>query len=294
MLFFQSIHCKALDILMNIISFSGEVAVPLLAIMIIYWCIDKRKAFIITGTMTTALISAQIIKAIVRSPRPFQVYPDLIKGDRISTATGYSFPSGHSTQGASFYSSLWFCFRSPSMLALSAFLIIMIPVSRLYLGVHWPADVLAGTAIGLSAGLLLSPVFGRIAGDRSTYQRFTLIYGAIAMIAAIITTVLLDAGLVDATAFSDAMSALAIIASSMTGFFLESRYVSFSVPASLRKKAISFLAGAAMAAAAAAAIMLIPLPHYAEKLVLFLFAGFWVSFLYPALAVRMKLMDQSL
>ena len=138
LLFFQSIANPFLDVLMNLVSMAGEIIIPLFIILLVYWCIDKKRGYAVTLSMLTALITTQIVTAIVRYPRPVMVYPELIGGGRLETATGYSFPSGHSTGASSFYGSLAVLFRSRILRAIAIILIVMVPVSRMYLGVHWP------------------------------------------------------------------------------------------------------------------------------------------------------------
>lgn len=293
MLFFQSIRNSFLDVLMNMFSFFGEIAVPLIIITIVYWCIDKRKGFTITASLLTALITTQAVKAIVRYPRPFQAYPELISGERVATATGYSFPSGHSTLSSSFYSALCLAFRSRAMLAAAVILIIMIPISRLYLGVHWPMDVVCGTIIGLASSLMFARISGDITSSVSSYRKYTMIYGIAASAVSAVCTALLVAGRVDHMAFSDLAGNTAIAGGAMLGFALESSCVRFSNDGRIGRKALSVAVGIIGLAAVIIVIGFIPFPHAASSAVLMFMAGFWVSFLYPLIAVRLRLMAQA-
>ncbi len=98
----------------------------------------------------TALV-VQILKALLARPRP-----DV--ADALTTAVGYAFPSGHATQAAVVYGLIawlavrrWPARRLPIWLGAAA-LAGLIGFSRLYLGVHWLSDVLAGY---LLAGFVL-------------------------------------------------------------------------------------------------------------------------------------------
>ena len=290
LLFLQSIHSHFLDRAMNFISLLGEVFVPLIVLSALYWCVSRKKAFTILSSLMTALLATQIVKAIVRSPRPFQAHPELIEGDRIETATGYSFPSGHSTTSSSFYSSLSCVCRKKWLTAICTILIILVPVSRMYLGVHWPIDVLVGTAIGLASGLLLSGIFARIYDDKEKCIRFTLASGLAALILSAILAVLLELDVIDRVAFADLASNAAVASGAMLGVFLDRKSLQYDESAGTAfRKAVRFILGFAAVLAIGAIAMLLPLPHYASSCVLFFAAGFTVTFLFPWIAVKANL-----
>lgn len=293
LLFFQSIANPFLDVLMNIASMAGEIIIPLFIILLVYWCIDKEKGYAVTVSMLTALVTTQIVKAIVRYPRPFMVYPDLIGGGRLETATGYSFPSGHSTGASSFYGSLAVLFRSRILRVIAIILIVMVPVSRMYLGVHWPMDVLAGTIIGLVSAFMLAPMFLSMQESRKSFLAFTAIYGIICSAVSIITAILLDMGIIEALAFSDLSSNTAIAAGVLIGGNLEKRYVDFTSDGCRGKKIARYLAGAVSAMAVTGILIMLPVPHYSRQVLAFAGLGLWVTLGYPAAAVKLGLMGRA-
>ena len=291
--FFQHIHSGTLDAIMNLISMFGEIAVPLIVLCLTYWCISKRKGFMILSSLMAALLATQVVKAIVRAPRPFQAHPELIEGGRIETATGYSFPSGHSATGSSFYSSLAYVFRKGWIIAAAVILIIAIPVSRMYLGVHWPIDVTVGTIIGLASGILLCPLFGRIFDDDKAFCRFTAISGTATALVSIILTILLTLQAIDEVAFSDFMSNAAVASGALLGAFIERRTIDYRAEAgSIGQKCARFAAGIATIAITAIAIRAIPLPYYVSHLLLFFAIGMMATYVYPRIAVALKLADR--
>ncbi|MGE5316708.1 MAG: phosphatase PAP2 family protein [Chloroflexota bacterium] len=80
-----------------------------------------------------------------------------------------SFPSGHSiTAMAAFTSLVWSIQPKRTTQILIAFLAIIVSYSRIYLGVHFPADVLTGSLIGILASLLLLPIVNKLA-DKVKY-----------------------------------------------------------------------------------------------------------------------------
>ena len=117
----------------------------------IYWCVNKRVGLFTVGSYAASVTVNAIIKLSCCIYRPWirdsRVLP---AGDAITTATGYSFPSGHTMTATPIYGGLavsawkkirWISVLCLICLALTAF-------SRNYLGVHTPQDVLVGLAAG--------------------------------------------------------------------------------------------------------------------------------------------------
>jgi membrane-associated phospholipid phosphatase len=114
-----------------------------------------REAALIVVTLVGAQLLTWILKAIFERPRPtFE--------DPVATASWFSFPSGHALSSIAVYGALAYVFvggihssRSRASVACFALLVAVIGFSRLYLGVHYLTDVLAGYSAGL-AWLLLA------------------------------------------------------------------------------------------------------------------------------------------
>jgi membrane-associated phospholipid phosphatase len=114
-----------------------------------------REAALLAVTLVGAQLLTWILKAIFERPRPaFE--------DPVATASWFSFPSGHALSSIAVYGAIAYVFvghvRSPrarAAVAALALLVALIGFSRLYLGVHYLTDVLAGWSAGL-AWLLLA------------------------------------------------------------------------------------------------------------------------------------------
>ena len=137
LLFFQRIGTPFLDKIAVFITMFGNGLVPVSFILFMLWCVDKRKGFAIIGPFFLSTIGFSILKAIIRMPRPFTVISGL-KGKDLASATGYSFPSGHTTNAATVYSALAIACKKRTVSVLCAVIIVLVGVSRMYLGVHWP------------------------------------------------------------------------------------------------------------------------------------------------------------
>lgn len=293
MLFFQRMAHPALDAVANFLSFFGE-EVPLIVIItVIYWCISKKKGFVILFNLMSALLTMQVLKAIFRVPRPFQQHPELIKGQRIETATGYSFPSGHSTGSAAFFSSLMREFRIPFVAAISIVLIVGVPLSRLYLGVHWPLDVAVGVIIGLSATAFLSRLFERLYDDKTLKEKVAKSLGAISIAIALCLILLLQAGLVDETAWSDLAKLATILGFGMLGISMESGMIGFSTLGSTKDRLLRFTFGIIVVAMLQALKIVFPEGiYYIGAFIRYGLTGIWITFLMPLCSIKLGIMER--
>ncbi|AFM40786.1 membrane-associated phospholipid phosphatase [Desulfosporosinus acidiphilus SJ4] len=144
----QSIHTPVIDDFFIMLSFLGSEPTYILLISVIYWNIDKRFGFRLATLFLTSMALNGFLKDIINAPRP--IGQPGIRSLYLSSATGSSFPSGHSQGAATFYPYVGKHWRSHKVwLGISAFMTLGIGFSRLYLGVHWPQDVLGGYLIGI-------------------------------------------------------------------------------------------------------------------------------------------------
>lgn len=118
----------------------------------IYWGVDKRKGLFTMFAYSFCCAVNAVVKLCVCAYRPWirdsRVLP---AGDSITTATGYSFPSGHTSTAGAIYGGIavtnWKDRRWISIIAFIAFL--LTGFSRNYLGVHTPQDVGVATLIAV-------------------------------------------------------------------------------------------------------------------------------------------------
>lgn len=88
------------------------------------------------------------LKGIVDTPRPFALDPSVARGEAVATAPGAGFPSGHVQGSTTFWGYLALQVRRPGIWAAAVVIVVLIALSRLYLGVHVPLDVVGGLLIG--------------------------------------------------------------------------------------------------------------------------------------------------
>ncbi len=292
LIFLQNFSSDAILFIANILSFAGEETFLILILLTIYYTVDKRAGFSIFSSLLCAQTMTNAIKSVVRAPRPFMVHESL-SADRIETATGYSFPSGHTAGAAAFYPALGRESGKKSIVAVTIILAILIGLSRNILAVHWPVDVLVGLIIGLVFSLAMTRLFDRIWEDRKKRFLFSTIMGSSSALIAIILCTVLSLSLVDEMAYSDLMKILSLSAGAYGGAVLEMKKVNFSTENSLLKKVLSVLI--AMAVAAAIMIVREMLPetlYYPGALAGYALLGLWATGLFPLIAVKTSLMKK--
>ena len=120
----------------------------------IYWCVSKRKGLYTLASFFVCVAVNAVVKLTACVYRPWIRDPRIIPaGDAISTAGGYSFPSGHSTTATPIYGGLAVGFwdrKSTQWMSVLCIIALLITLfSRNYLGVHTPQDVIVGCTLGL-------------------------------------------------------------------------------------------------------------------------------------------------
>ena len=112
--------------------------------------LQKDALYMVGGYALSAIITHGA-KVIVRRDRPFITYPDVIKK---TEGGGYSFPSGHTS--AAFYAATSISILYPKWYVIgpSFFWASAVGYSRMYQGVHYPTDILAGALVGAASALV--------------------------------------------------------------------------------------------------------------------------------------------
>ena len=288
--FFQSIQNPVLSFVANLLSFFGEETILIVIAIIFLYGIDKKKAFAFITSMVYAIIGTNILKAIFRKPRPFIVHKDLIP-DRVETAGGYSFPSGHTTTATSFYISFAKTIGSKKLLIIAFLLSLLVGISRNYLLVHWPVDVLVGYILGSSVALLFTPYLLKKYDDDKWFNRFCLITGIPSLLFSIAITPLMTLSLIDTLAFSSLVDMTEIASGIYLGLYLERKYINFKECKDIKKTILNTI----ICLLAIGVIFLIAsffADKYIRHIIRYPLIGFVVCYLYPLFATKVGLLKK--
>jgi len=143
-LWFQQFS-PALDVPFSLLTFLGDEEFFLLLLPFVYWCLDRRTGARLTVLFLLSMLVNYVAKALGAQPRPFQ-YDARVR--MIREASGYGLPSGHTQSAVVVWGYLGTQLRKRWLWVVVAVLVIFIPLSRVYLGVHFPHDLLGGYLLG--------------------------------------------------------------------------------------------------------------------------------------------------
>lgn len=158
----EGLRTPLLDKVMGAVTFlGGEVVFVALAI-ILFWCVSKRDGYYVIAAGIGGTVVSQTLKIACRIPRPWVRDPNftIVESAR-AEAGGYSFPSGHSQNSIVSMGGTAMCAKKTWLRVLLWVLAALVCFSRMYVGVHTPADVGVGAVLGLALVFSLRPVFRR-------------------------------------------------------------------------------------------------------------------------------------
>ena len=219
LLFFQSIRSDILTAIFTTFTICTEQVAVVLIAAIMYWCIDKkcgqRLLFAVTGSIT---INSGL-KNFFKAPRP--IGSKNLESLRTETATGYSFPSGHTQTATTVWVALIEYFRKWWITLLGIIMILGAGISRLYLGVHWPEDVFIGWILGILVSIIFIKLFDYVDQNKNYYILFL--------------TLIAFAVIVYFFMGEELVKSFALYTGFVLGYIVEDKFIDFSTEESKKK-----------------------------------------------------------
>lgn len=158
----ESIRVPWLDAVMSAITHLGEETVFMVAALLVFWCISKRHGYYLLAVGFAGTVLNQFLKLLFRIPRPWVLDSDftIVESAR-AEATGYSFPSGHTQNAVGTFGGMALFTRRRWVRVAAIAAAVLVPFSRMYLGVHTPLDVGVAAITAVILLLALYPVMER-------------------------------------------------------------------------------------------------------------------------------------
>ena len=225
----QQVHGPLLDNIFRGITFTGEEQFYLVLFPVILWCIDYSFGAMLAVFFLLSNFLNIILKDLIQQPRPFDLNPSL----KLSQADGYGMPSGHAQLAVTVWGAIAVRVRKTWFWIVAVVIMLLIGFSRVYLGVHFPTDVLAGWIIGAILLVIYIEVrypLGKWLSGLNLWLQFLLAIG--------LTLVLL---LLDRS--TDALTSSGTLFGATVGLVFARRYVSFSVRGPWWHRVVRFLIG---------------------------------------------------
>lgn len=165
--FLERVRVPILNEFLLLITQFGEETAFLVVALILFWCIDKRKGYYILSVGFIGTVANQFMKLWFRIPRPWVIDKNFtILEQAREAASGYSFPSGHTQSAVGTFGGIAYVTKNRWVRLAAILIAVLVPFSRMYIGVHTPLDVAVAAAFALVLVVVLRPV---VLGDKKDY-----------------------------------------------------------------------------------------------------------------------------
>ncbi len=155
----EDLRQPLLNELMLLITKFGEETVFLVIGLIVFWCVSKRCGYYILGVGFIGTLANQFMKLFFRVPRPWVLDDNFtILEQAREAAGGYSFPSGHTQSAVGTFGCLASISKVSWVRYAAISIAVLVPFSRMYIGVHTPLDVIVAALIAVALVIVIKPV----------------------------------------------------------------------------------------------------------------------------------------
>ena len=178
--FLENLRCVFLDFFFSLTTLFGEETFFMVIGLIVFWCFNKQQGYYLLGTGFAGTLINQTLKMSFRVPRPWIKDPNftIVESAR-EGASGFSFPSGHTQTSVGIFSGLARWNKINWLRIVCIVMCVLVPLSRMYLGVHTPLDVGVSIVIALGLSFGLYPLF--IKAENNTKIMYALLFGLFLM-----------------------------------------------------------------------------------------------------------------
>ena len=233
--FLESIRNSFLDVFFSTITYIGDEIFALALICIIFWCLNKNYGYKLGFSFFASGMIIQALKVTFRIPRPWQIDENFTTvGNSQKAATGYSFPSGHTQCSTTVFSSFAIEAKKMWLKLVCVAIFLLVGLSRMYLGVHTPKDVIVAMVVTLLCVLIFNNLFDKIE-DNQKYDGIIAVVLAVISVAVTLYAVILKMQDIIPDTKEYAKNALDCCKTGGAGFgfaigwYIERRWVKFDV-----------------------------------------------------------------
>ncbi len=169
--FLESIRTGVGDVFFSAVTHLGEETIVIVVGLIFFWCVSKQQGYYLLSVGLLGTVVNQFLKLLCRVPRPWVRDESftIVESAR-AEATGYSFPSGHTQSAVGIFGGIARWNKQTWVRIASIAVCVLVPLSRMYLGVHtlWDTTVSALLALVMVFGLY--PLMSKASGQKGTMR----------------------------------------------------------------------------------------------------------------------------
>lgn len=280
----SELRTPALDLVFQCITYLGQELIPIIVICALYWCYNKKLATTIGFTYLTSGLLVQGLKITFRIPRPWVLDPNFQPVESaVGAATGYSFPSGHTQSATSLFAPLALFFQKwwQKLLCVAAFL--LVGFSRMYLGVHTPADVCTAILLTIVISLILWKCQKWLEDVRYT-KKISCILLVVTVLFSLYAYLLYHQGLIEQHYVADCYKIAGAAIGFTIGWYLERTTLQFTPEGCSKKELrLRLIVGILLTIVLYVVPKLLPFEFLLWKMIRYALVIFWIVYGYPYL-----------
>ena len=226
--FFAGLRSPVPTAVMSVITYLGQEMLPVFFLCFIFWCVDKKIGYTLGFSYISAGILLQAIKITCRVERPWIRWKGFSPVESaVPGATGYSFPSGHTQSAVTLYGTVAFSTKKLWLKILMWTTAVLVAVSRVYLGVHTPTDVIAAFLLTAFLTYLSSRLAGVLYDGRKYDVAVLIAVGLFSLAVLIYAIVSVEFLSLPYKLGADCFKASGAGVAFAVGYFVERRHIDF-------------------------------------------------------------------